>query len=314
MIPQRIGVVGASGFIGSACVETVGVAHQVIAISAPRLVTEARSIAGLILSVSPADLDRFAASQLSGVDVLVNAAGIATASSGDLSALLSANAILPLFLARAAALAGVSRLIHVSSAAVQGRGTLDETERMAPENHYALSKALGEALLEREAGVDIVRYRPTSVHGPSRSVTRALLRVAESPLAAVAAPGDDPSPQMPVHRAAEAISLLVDPAESPPRIVLHPWEGPTTRSVLNDLGGREPREVDRVAARRAVESAYVASKGIPWMRANARRLDLMLFGQDQAHGWLSDRLAQIPSDWLAHLRREARGLGEVGRA
>ncbi|MEI2821699.1 MAG: NAD-dependent epimerase/dehydratase family protein [Marmoricola sp.] len=89
----------------------------------------------------------FAIEHLSDVDLLINAAGMAAATSTDNSALLGANSALPYFLGRAAEVAGVPRFIHVSSAAVQGRGVLNEGKAMDPVSRYGFSKACGEVAL-----------------------------------------------------------------------------------------------------------------------------------------------------------------------
>ena len=260
-------------------------------------------MAALEAGVDRAQVDGFAEQHLAGVDILVNAAGLPTATSTDFAAMLGANAQLPLFLARAAHAAGVKRMVHVSSAAVQGRQRLDETETLRPENPYALSKALGERLLREEDGPEIVRYRPTSVHGPHRQVTRALMRIAESPVAAMAAPGDDPSPQVPVNRVAQAVALLADLAESPGPVVLHPWEGATTRSVLADLGGKEPYALNRKTAEIAVAGAYSAARFSGRLLGQARRLDMLLFGQRQLDGWFGARLGDPEVGWLIRMRQ-----------
>lgn len=297
-------ITGGTGFIGSECAKALRSNGAIRFIPAPRFRAGARSVSGLRAAIEPREVDRYAERYLDGVDVIVNAAGNSGATSTDLSSLLGANTVLPFFLARAGAAAGVARLVHISSAAVQGRMTLSESEKLQPENHYAMSKALGEVLLRDEDALEIVRYRPTSVQGPNRAVTKALLRLAQSPMAVVAAPGNDPSPQMPVRRAAEAVRLMVESTEPLPPVVLHPWEGATTRSVLADLGDREPRMMSWQAARRAKEMFYAVGTGVGGVRAYARRLDMMLFGQEQADGWLSPRLGPLPFHWLLDLRSE----------
>ena len=313
MAPFSVAIAGGTGFIGSACANKLSKKHDVRVIRAPRFQTQARSLVALREAIDPREVEQFAEAHLAGVDVLVNAAGQATATSTDQSSLMGANALLPLFLVRAATLAGMTRFVHISSAAVQGRRMLDESERLQPENRYALSKALGEALLRDTPALDVIRYRPTSVQGSERSVTRQLMRLAESPLAAVAAPGDDPSPQIPLTQVSDAVSLLVDPSERPPKVVLHPWVGTTTRSVLADLGGKEPRVVNRVVAGQAVALAYAAARVLASLRAHARRLDMMMFGQTQDDGWLNDRLEPASDGWLRECRREVLNTGEGAR-
>ena len=110
--------------------------------------------------------------ELSGVDVLVNAAGMAEPESDEVERLFDSNAVLAAVVAQTAAGAGVPRLIHISSAAVQGRrDPLDETDELEPLTAYGRSKAAGERVLRQrkvDVPAELVVYRPTSVQGPSR--------------------------------------------------------------------------------------------------------------------------------------------------
>ena len=293
-----VGLVGASGFVGSACLSALSSIAEIHPIKAPRFTSTARTAADAYGEIDQAIAQRFGERHLSGIDVLVNAAGLATAASTDLDALVGANALLPLFLLKAAESVGVQRLVHISTAAVQGRGNLDESERMRPESPYAFSKAWGEALIRQDPKVEVIRYRPTSVQGPSRPVTQRLARLARAPYAAVAAPGDDPTPQVPVDSVADAVMHLTDLRNQPPTVVLHPWTGTTTRSFLADLGGREVRLLPRGLGRAAVASAFAAEATRGGSGAQARRLEMLLFGQQQEAGWLDGRLQQPHPDWV----------------
>ena len=307
-----IGVVGASGFVGSACHTALSEVADVRAIKAPRFVSNARTPAAAHDEIVEGALRKFSEETLDGIDVLVNAAGLATATSSDYSALVGANTILPLFLSRSAEQAGVKRFVHISSAAVQGRALLDESERLRPESPYAFSKAWGEALLREPNKTEVIRYRPTSVHGPTRGVTRQLARLAQSPFAAVAAPGTDPTPQVPVESVAEAVLWLSDLNTEPPSVVLHPWVGTTTASFLEDLGGGRPHRVPRAVARATVEAAFAAERAMGSSRANARRLEMLLFGQRQTVGWLGGRLRPPPKDWVRRCGDHAIGAERKG--
>jgi dihydroflavonol-4-reductase len=91
---------------------------------------------------------------------------------------------------RAAAEAGVARVIHTSSSAAIGEATgivgrEDSSHRGSFLSHYERSKFLGERLvlrLGRELGVDVVCVNPSSVQGPGRETgtARLLLHVARA--------------------------------------------------------------------------------------------------------------------------------------
>lgn len=304
---DRICVVGASGFIGAHIAESVERFHEVSTTAAPRLRLSAGSLDQMRRQLDLDLIVQFADDHLRGVDVVVNAAGIAEATSSDLSGLLGANAALPLFLASACDRAGVRRLVHVSSGAVRGTYPLDDSETMHPNTRYGLSKAVGEALL-RSANVqtEVIRYRPPSVQGSERALTQKLARFARSPLASVAAPGNDPTPQTNAERVGECVRVLSDLDMRPPAVVAHPWEGVTTSQVLAELGGRSPRQINRRAARALLDAGYLAGAVLRGLVPHVRRADLLLFGQTQGTGgWFDeniDHLTPIDPTWLRDIQ------------
>jgi nucleoside-diphosphate-sugar epimerase len=285
-----VAVVGASGFVGRHVADALRARNvAVVAVRAPRLVSSARSVDALIR-----DLDSYAATAvdlatvLSTVDVVINAAGQATAVGGSDDALFGANAVLPAVVALAAARVG-ARFVHVSSAAVQGRRLiLDETSELAPFSPYSASKALGEELL-RAVSADAIIFRPTSVHGMDRDVTRTLIRYARGPFPLVAAPGTDVTPQVDVRNVADAIAFVALSPESPPSVVLQPSEGFTTTSLLRALGATHVRTIPRAPARLLVAVLFLLGGLAPPFAGVARRLEMLWFGQAQKQGWLADR-------------------------
>lgn len=287
---MKVGIVGASGFIGgavwSAC-EREGL--EIVPISAPRLRTEMRTRKGLELE---SESDALSRAQLTnammGAEVVVNAAGIADAVASDLAALVGANGLLPGLIAKAASQAGVTRFVHISSAAVQGRrACLDDSCHWDPFSPYAKSKILGEQVAMSVSDIPTVLYRPTSVHGPGREVTRSLARIARSPLASVAGDGERPTPQILDRSVGSAVTFIVSSHEPPP-IVTHPWEGVTTAGLLRSLStGREPCHVPAAAARILVSALSRGALLRPGMTGLSRRLEMLWFGQAQAESWLT---------------------------
>ena len=178
MSESRWKVIGASGFVGSAIVARLNAEGiSVDPIEAPRLATrsldvdsiidEAEQLEGIIDSLAEA---------FAGAQVVVNAAGLAAPNMQDLPPLMGANALLPAVIAIAAQRTGVRRVIHLSSAAVQGpRPVLDASEETAPFSAYSFSKTLGEeALLDLqdyfldehpESAPELCILRATSVQG-----------------------------------------------------------------------------------------------------------------------------------------------------
>lgn len=224
---------------------------------------------------------------------MVNAAGLADAA-GASRDLVWANHDLPRLVASVAGELGL-RLVHVSSAAVQGRRPrLDSTPEHAPFSPYSASTAAGERVVLDQAG-EVCVYRPPGVHGPDRPVTRTLVRLARGPWATVAAPGTQNSPQALIENVTDAVAFLATTDQSLPRIVHHPSEGLTVSSLLRLLGGREPRRVPRSVASATVRTAFAAARLRPGLEGHARRLEMLWHGQDQAPSWLTEAGWRAPS-------------------
>lgn len=286
----RVALLGASGFVGSEiarALEQRGVG--VVRIAAPRLHTAARTEKALAREASDlaaTHVGTSLAQALVGCRAVINAAGVAAATGGG-DDLFGANALLPALLALT--VPGDARLVHVSSAAVQGRReVLDESAAHASFSPYSESKALGERLVLALAPSG-VNYRPTSVQGPERDVTAMLRRVCRAPLASVARPGTDPSPQVLVANVADAAAFLALVEEDVPPIVLHPWEGLTTRDVVLLLGRRKPALLPRRVARACLSLAGALGRSSGRVAGLVRRVEMLWFGQRQTGSWLDGR-------------------------
>ncbi len=296
----RVAVVGATGFVGRAVVvEATRAGHHVKPVRAPRLVTAARDIPQLLHEARAwlTDNNEFS-SQFEGVDAIINAAGLATPGSSLTDDLVGANSLLPAVLAEACANEGVARFVQISSAAVHGDvPLLDEHADVNPQSPYGVSKRWGELVLCNRAAPTCVIYRPTSVHGPSRSVTRALERLAQSPLSSVAGDGRASTPQVLVENVARAAVFLATVDEVPNHPVLHPSEGATTAGVLHAMSGRRPLHIPAPVARGVLMIAKQAGRLHPRIGAQARRLEMLWFGQRQAPGWLEESSYRPITTW-----------------
>jgi nucleoside-diphosphate-sugar epimerase len=316
----RISVAGSGGFIGGAVgSEAYRRGFDVVAIRSPRLHAAAE--------VSPTEALREWISEqqraygelvaeLHGSDLLVNAAGLSAPTSRDVGSLYGANKMLPGLLATAAAEAGVRRLVHISSAAVQGRrDPLDETPATAPVTPYGDSKARGEAvLLERKVPVppEVVVYRPTSVQGAARSVTRQLVRLASLPVIPSCARGEVPLPVALIENVAAGV-VHVCAERANPEIVLQPWEGMTVRSLWRCFGGGRILNTPRPLARVGLGLLSAGGRLVPAASAVGRRLELIALGQAQRAGALAD-LGFIPpsgADGYTRLADEVRARLEL---
>ncbi|WP_131105983.1 NAD-dependent epimerase/dehydratase family protein [Ornithinimicrobium sufpigmenti] len=299
-------VLGASGFVGGHVTKWLRQTSVVVKpVRAPRM---AHSVASLKLD----PYEAYLFDMLSECDVVVNAAGVADAvgSSQDME---WANHRLPGLLAQVTARLGV-RLVHMSSAAVQGRRpALDSSAEYAPFSPYSASKAAGERAVLAHSSTACI-YRPPGVHGPDRAVTQKLVRLARGRWATVASPGDQNSPQALIENVADAIAFLATTEEELPRIVHHPSEGLTVSSLLHLLGGRPPRRVPQTLASAAISAAFLAGRARPGLQGHARRLEMVLVGQEQAPSWLTAvgwRAPYCAGRW-AELGRTSLGSSHTG--
>ena len=293
MSESRWKVIGASGFVGSAIVARLNAEGiSVDPIEAPRLATrsldvdsiidEAEQLEGIIDSLAEA----FASAQ-----VVVNAAGLAAPNMQDLPPLMGANALLPAVIAIAAQRTGVRRVIHLSSAAVQGpRPVLDASEETAPFSAYSFSKTLGEeALLDLqdyfleehpESAPELCILRATSVQGRGRRTTELFAKMASSPFASVAGAGQGKSPVSSVYALAEFVVMLGTFPGELPTIVLQPWEGATVASASLDAGRRKPHHLPEWLCRTAIKAGYKVSELMnDRFSGSVRKVEVMWFGQ-----------------------------------
>lgn len=308
----RVVVVGSTGFIGSAVAQALHQQHHaVVALTAPRLMLEDGVEVSQAVQRHSEVVDKIVV-EITEADAVVNAAGNPDASQRNDGLLMAPNAVLPGLIAMAVEQADIGRLVHVSSAVVQGRKPqLDQNQATCPFSAYSRSKALGEQLVLFHASGRAVVYRPPSVHAVDRRVTRAIGKISRSPFATVARPGNSPSPQTLVNNVASAIVYLATTANSPPSIVSHPAEGVTTGGLMCALGGRSPRQLPRWLARAGVGGLTLGGRAYPGLAANARRLEMLWFGQQQGTSWLTEA-GWVPPEGVDAWREMGRQISRSG--
>lgn len=280
-----VAVVGSSGFVGGHTVRALEVAGvDVVSLPSVRLLSSVDRV-----RVGDAELRRdvavqHLAEQMAPATVMLVAAGMAAPRSTDVDALFLANARLPGLIHDAARVAGLRRLVHVSSAVVQGRmATLDETFRVDPGTPYGRSKAAGERVLLGAEGIpEVTIYRPTSVMSGERGMTRDLIGITRLPMLPMVDGGNVPIPVAHIDNVAAALVHLCTTPNHVGPIALHPWEGHTVRSLLQALGwsGRA------VGLRRswvvpAFGLGWRAAAASPPLRARLRAVELLVAGQRQ---------------------------------
>lgn len=309
-------VLGATGFVGSAittALQTKNIA--VTPVSTPRLASPATTVHHLIEHAQRLEsVIDYLADSFAGADIVVNAAGLAAPDQTHQQSLTGANALLPVLVALAAHRTGVRRVIHISSASVQGDApVLDESIRTAPFSAYSLSKALGESALYRlrsqwdteSHAPQLTVLRATSVMGSGRRTTRLLAKFASSMFSSVAGDGTAPTPVTSVKALAQFAVAVGEFPEPLPAVILQPWEGATTGSVLRDAGRRNPLQLPPFLCRAVIDGGFWVS-GLANNRFNGaiRRLEVTWFGQRQVPGWAHEN-GVIPEPNVQEVLRQA---------
>ncbi|MGZ6588378.1 MAG: SDR family NAD(P)-dependent oxidoreductase [Solirubrobacteraceae bacterium] len=175
---SRVFVTGGSGVVGRALVQRlVTGGNEVVALARSRPAEETvRSLGAVAVRGELFDEDALA-SAMAGCSVIYNVAGVNTLCVDDPGPMLRANVEGPPGVVRAAARAGVGRVVHTSSAATIGEpsgvvGREDTPHRGWYLSTYERSKTEGErAVFEagRQTGVEVVCVNPSSVQGPGRA-------------------------------------------------------------------------------------------------------------------------------------------------
>lgn len=309
-------VLGATGFIGTAITTALRARDiPVTPVATPRLASPATTVHHLIEHAHRLEsVIDYLAESFAGADTVVNAAGLAAPDQTHQQSLTGANALLPVLVALAAHRTGVRRVIHMSSASVQADApVLDESIRTAPFSPYSFSKALGESALyrlhsqwsEEPSAPELTVIRATSVMGTARRTTRMLARFASSPLSSVAGDGTAPTPVTSVTALAQFTASVGEfPGVLPP-VILQPWEGATTGSVLRDAGRRHPLNLPPLLCRAVIACARFGSGVVGHRYAGLiRRLEVTWFGQWQVPGWAHEH-GVIPQPHVQEILREA---------
>jgi dihydroflavonol-4-reductase len=175
---ERVFVTGGSGLIGRALVaRLLGRGDRVVALA--RSDAAASDLSGLGAEIVRGDLldEAALAEGLRASAVAYNVAGVNTLCPTDPAPLYRVNRDGARAIVRAAAAAGVRRLVHTSSAATLGEaegtiGAEDSPHRGYFLSDYERSKTEGEQAVMEEArrtGLDVVCVNPSSVQGPGRT-------------------------------------------------------------------------------------------------------------------------------------------------
>ena len=165
---MRILITGAHGFIGAAIIPNlVAAGHEVVGMDC---------IAGNRIRVGDITRLEDCVAACEGVDVVIHSVGIhlATQVAENPMQMVDVNVSGTLNILRAAEIAGVRRIVKLSSAKVYGepeRLPSLETDLPRPREPYALAKLVAEQYCQsfhESCGIEAVVIRPFSVYGPGQ--------------------------------------------------------------------------------------------------------------------------------------------------
>lgn len=175
---QRTLVTGGSGLIGGALIaQLVADGREVVALARSNPAANAVRARGAQVALGDVLDDRAVFAAARDCEIVYHVAGINTLCARDPALMLRTNVEGAAIVTRAAARAGVRRLIHTSSAAAVGeaRGTVgreDSPHRGSYLSVYERSKHLSECAVLNAAkttDLDVVFVNPASVQGPGRA-------------------------------------------------------------------------------------------------------------------------------------------------
>lgn len=286
-------VLGSTGFVGSGIkARALERGIHVRSISAPHIsISENSNLKEILEFIENSSCLKTLVDEFSDADVVINAAGLASPDAESSEALTGANAVLPGLIFRAATLADVRRVVHISSAAVQGnREILDESNSTKVFSPYSKSKALGESvassLARSSTSTNLAIIRATSVQGENRKTTQTLKKIAKSPFASVASPGSQPSAVSSIDGLSEfVVHMAATIALKSPIVLIQPWEGASVRDVLQLAGGKEPVILPKWFCRLVIGSGNILARLSPRVAGLVRRVEVMWFGQKQVAGY-----------------------------
>ncbi len=153
---MRAFVTGATGVVGGSLVRHLVERGDAVTAFGRRPVP----VPGAVVTTGSLLSHRQLADAMAGHDVVYHVAGVNRLCPSDVAEMYEVNVDGARTVARAAASAGVARLVHTSSVAAA------DTH---PPSHYARSKRFGEQAVLAESGMDVVVVRPASVQGPGRA-------------------------------------------------------------------------------------------------------------------------------------------------
>ncbi len=288
-----IGVLGSRGFVGSEVCRLLsesGIEHVALdrlwlpeIVSSTDLTQVLESHESSLIGENQELL-----AELSKVDGVVNAAGLAAPTETNWEPLWRTNILLPAVFDMLCDHAEVSHIVHVSSAAVQSHlNPLNEQERWVGHSLYAQSKIEAEQYLLHRSKVPTAIYRATSVVGPNRKIIDSLVRLYGGRIAPVFGDGLAPLPLSALPNTAAAIvALSMARADG---VFLQPPEGATQASVAAALSGSQTKLI-KIPAPKPLGAlvSRLGSKAGP-LSPYLRRVELLVFGQAQEANRLEEQ-------------------------
>ena len=306
---MRILLTGASGFLGAHTARAlVEVGHELRALVRP---TSNRSwLEGVELELAIGDLSGAGlASACAEMDAVVHLAGLTQAQSE--TQFLRVNGEGTGLLAQAAATAGVSRFVYVSSLAAHGpAGSQDREPRdpaapAHPVSPYGRSKAAGEIAALAQAGAMAVQVlRPSVVYGPYDNGLLPFFKMARWRLIPVMGRGENSLSFIHARDFAESVGALlaVEPQASPYFHVAGPGPAYSWRELVDELARSLDQSVMSVPLPAVgFLGAALLSEAAARLLKTPPALDRGKVREMEQHAWVCDHAAlTAATGWTPH--------------
>ena len=176
------------------------------------------------------------AAAFAGSDVVVHAAGVVRAPTSEAFASVNVDGTRTVV---AAANAVGARLVHLSSLAASGPGTVArpvrEDDAPSPVNAYGRSKLAGERIVRETAAVPWIILRPSAVYGPGDAAFLPLVRLARRGLFLLATPEATPFSFIYVDDVADAVVRAAESAATKETLFLGHPHAETAASLLSGI-------------------------------------------------------------------------------
>ena len=185
-----------------------------------------------------------------------------------------------------------ARLVHVSSLAAMGTGTVDrpvrEDDPPRPVNAYGRSKLAAEEVVRDTATVPWIILRPCAVYGPGDRGFLPLARLARRGLFPLATAASTPFSFVYADDVAEAVARALESSVSDDAVFVAHARSHTAEALLRSLAHELAQPYSPLRVPRVLLRAAAAAGDLQWLTGRAPWLDRSRLAELSAEGFVCD--------------------------